>query len=87
MTSQALRPDRVKHAAEQGKQGVKKSLGFYILLHWQAIGKASGKCHFIGILQFASKSNTTGYSCNPAIEVLQFLLNIINGGIALYIWA
>lgn len=70
MTAQALRPDRAKLAAEQGKEGVKKSLGFYILLHWQAVGKAAGKCHFIGILQFAAKGYATGYGGNAAIEGL-----------------
>ena len=50
-----------------------------------AIGEASCECHLIGILELAAKGNAARDGGDLARQLLDLFLNVVNGGIALYI--
>jgi len=62
-----------------------KSSAFYILLHGQAVGNTAGKRHLVCIFQLTSKGDAPGDRGDLAGQRGHSFLDIINGGIPLYV--
>jgi hypothetical protein len=61
------------------------SILFNVLLDRQAVGDTARQCHFIRKFQLSAECDTPGDSGYPACQVRDLFLDIVNGGISLYI--
>lgn len=82
-----MRQNYGNNCLRQNAAGFKLQARANVMFYCNTVADAFGQRHLIGILQFSAKGNAPGNGGNFYGNVFELFANVIDGGIALDVWA